>query len=703
MKQYSRNFLNNTKGELIFATAVDTARNRYNSNYHLWKFDANGNFVWKRTLDDFYATPCYISIVVSCIDSSDNIYHLNGRYLLKYNDDGDLIYSIDAKELVSRSNGILWYFEEGAEFRPPIRQLETDIDGNLYFHLYVGLILKFDTDGNFLWVSDDFGEYYGVHVEYMALSKNYDPIIISSLEKKLVFLDKETGLVQKELNLNNVAAYSDAISGINLDTAYVVDFNVDKNNDILLVLRIIPTVSDSYYILLKFDIDGNNSWYRYLEHDRSPNYSYDHTSSWLFEVRLDTYNNICCFSHNYFTYDSRYFYGDDYYKIYMYKYSSEGKLLWTSTFGGLFTDKLTNMSISNQNKMFIIGTTIRREGISYGNAYLKEHCGIKNKFVWSDYLYWWNSFMACFEIDSIGAVVLDTEQSNSPDTLEIDHTCTGSSNYLDIMVKSQSDFTINFIDDKVFNNGVFSAEYLDDTNVEPGYKINLRVSFSPTDTGYYEEMLYIYCEERETPLDSILVRAKADYAEFEVRGNRDFEYLRIGDNKRLDVFVKNIGTTGAYIKDIDAMEEPFSISYTIPYLPEYIGIGEELKVRVRMEATELGIFTGYLDIYSIESDSTCPANITATFTAEVIDKYLKIDSLNFGSIAYCETKTDTIHVLNRYENAITLKYSELLGDDADNFRIVSEPTPNYQLDYKDTALYIIEFYPQAPHKDKQAF
>jgi len=361
------------------------------------------------------------------------------------------------------------------------------------------------------------------------------------------------------------------------------------------------------------------------------------------------------------------------------------------------------MSISKQNKIFIYGITRNRTGIAYGNAYQKEFIIDTCSYGPGHKAHRLNSFLACFDIDSISGIILDETLTESQDSIDIGHTCVGSTSYADMMVKSQSDFTINFIEDSEFNNEIFHAEYLDSTAIEPGDAIKLRVYFTPKDTEYYESMLYIYCEEeRETPLDSILVRAKADYAEFEVRGDRDFEYLRIGDNKRLDVYVKNIGTTGAYIKDIDAMEEPFSISYTIPYLPEYIGIGEELKVRVRMEATELGIFTGYLDIYSIESDSTCPANITATFTAEVIDKYLKIDSLDFGIIPYCETKTDTIHVLNRYENAITLKYSELLGDNADNFRIVSEPAPNYQLGYKDTAEYIIEFYPQAPHKDKQA-
>jgi hypothetical protein len=668
---FDEDLYNNSKGELIVFTCndIDTIIYSYDYEYLIWKFDSYGNLIWRNSIDDKY----HHNTVQMCIDSSDNIYFVNNKVLLKYADNGDLVYSINAKELSIRTNNELSYNEEYNVFGPSnIIDLQTDIDGNIYMYSQNNSILKFDTDGNFLW-SQKYSK-----INNFCVSKDNIPVLLNRDSQSLLFLDKETGITFKQLRFKNISVVDSILNDDEVENINFGYFNINYNNDIVLFGSIVYKNGSHIHCILKFDTEGNNSWITLMYNN------YANTSV----LKIDKNNNI------YFTENDHLLtnFGRN---IRIRKYSNNGKFLWYYVYGSYDEECAYSLSINNENKIFLYGITRSKTGIAFGNAYKKE-------FYQSCYYCPYNNFITCLSIDSISAIALDTVLNKPIDTLDIKYACIDKDTYADIVVKSQSDFMISLNEDKLLDSEYFSAEYIGEAAIEPGDTIGLRVHFMPSDTGYYETMLYIYCDERGSPLDSVLVRAWAYKTEFEALGITDFEFSRIGENKYSDIYVRNTGTTGAYIENIDELNAPFKIKSIIPKLPAFLKPGEQIKLRVEFNPDALGYYEDYIAVSTGISDSTCPAEIRIKINGEVIDKYLKIDSLNFGSIAYCETKTDTIHVLNRYENAITLKYSELLGDDADNFRIVSEPTPNYQLDYKDTALYIIEFYPQAPHKDKQA-
>jgi hypothetical protein len=669
---FDEDLYNNSKGELIVFTCndIDTIIYSYDYEYLIWKFDSYGNLIWRNSIDDKY----HHNTVQMCIDSSDNIYFVNNKVLLKYADNGDLVYSINAKELSIRTNNELSYNEEYNVFGPSnIIDLQTDIDGNIYMYSQNNSILKFDTDGNFLW-SQKYSK-----INNFCVSKDNIPVLLNRDSQSLLFLDKETGITFKQLRFKNISVVDSILNDDEVENINFGYFNINYNNDIVLFGSIVYKNGSHIHCILKFDTEGNNSWITLMYNN------YANTSV----LKIDKNNNI------YFTENDHLLtnFGRN---IRIRKYSNNGKFLWYYVYGSYDEECAYSLSINNENKIFLYGITRSKTGIAFGNAYKKE-------FYQSCYYCPYNNFITCLSIDSISAIALDTVLNKPIDTLDIKYACIDKDTYADIVVKSQSDFMISLNEDKLLDSEYFSAEYIGEAAIEPGDTIGLRVHFMPSDTGYYETMLYIYCDERGSPLDSVLVRAWAYKTEFEALGITDFEFSRIGENKYSDIYVRNTGTTGAYIENIDELNAPFKIKSIIPKLPAFLKPGEQIKLRVEFNPDALGYYEDYIAVSTGISDSTCPAEIRIKINGECIDKYLKIDSLDFGFIPYCKTKTDTIHVINRFENAITLKYSELLGDNADNFSIVSEPSPNYQLDYKDTALYIIEFYPQAPYKDKQAF
>jgi len=311
---------NNSKGDLFFCTSTnhDSLNHKETFKHHIWKFDADREFLWKKNTYNIPTKNAHLEQLI-CIDSSDNIYVLTYYGLEKYNDDGELVYSISSEEICNRSSGILTYSPtEGCIDGANPESFEADKDGNLYLYTSY-LVLKFDTEGNLLWVHNHNIErfwYFGKSI--MTIGKKDNPIYFVSSGNKIVFLDKKTGLVQKELNLNNIPAFANAISGLDVESIEIRRLSRDYNYDLVMIFRIFTLSSDTSNILLKCDTDGNSCWSTLLN---------SKIDDYFCEFVFDKHNNIYCFCHNYYLGERIHF--DDY-NIEMYKYSSSGKLLRTS-------------------------------------------------------------------------------------------------------------------------------------------------------------------------------------------------------------------------------------------------------------------------------------------------------------------------------------------------------------------------------------
>lgn len=166
--------------------------------------------------------------------------------------------------------------------------------------------------------------------------------------------------------------------------------------------------------------------------------------------------------------------------------------------------------------------------------------------------------------------------------------------------------------------------------------------------------------------------------EISVLGNipQDFTFpdTKVGQSSDLEIKFRNTGQSDITIDKLPAIAAPFSVVAMYPAPTTTILPGGEFTVTVRFSPTSHGDYNSILNVESIRFANSCPASNNTELFAKAVEALLSIDKflVDFGVMAYCETKTDTIKIQNTGTTDITFFAPTITGTDASLFSIANQ-------------------------------
>jgi len=166
--------------------------------------------------------------------------------------------------------------------------------------------------------------------------------------------------------------------------------------------------------------------------------------------------------------------------------------------------------------------------------------------------------------------------------------------------------------------------------------------------------------------------------EISVIGNAPLDFTfpdtKVGQSSDLEIRFRNTGESYITIDELPQIGTPFSVVSMYPSPVASIPPDGEFTITVRFSPTSNGDYNSILNVQSIRFANSCPASNNTELYGKAVEALLSIDKflVDFGVMAYCETKTDTIKIQNTGTTDITFFTPNITGADASLFSIANQ-------------------------------
>lgn len=280
------------------------------------------------------------------------------------------------------------------------------------------------------------------------------------------------------------------------------------------------------------------------------------------------------------------------------------------------------------------------------------------------------------------------------DTLEFGSHCPGIPIEKQFSIRNNYTMTVKVSRLETEDTQNFSSDMDDNTNIGIGGSRNINVHFNSTEPGLYITRLDIYVYGQSEPAASVILRAEVKSSKLEFIGNGVFDNLKPGQRDTLNVKLINSGNDYAYLEKFLPLSEPFVMLEVNPQLPRKINPGDEIDIKLEYSYNSLYQDNNILKIKSIPDFGQCldSAVMQLFGQGETFVIGLEPEFIDYGIVARCKTVLDTLRVINLEGGDFEiLEPAEIIGADAQFFKIISQPTSPKMLGLQEAAEYIIEF------------
>ncbi len=606
----------------------------------LVKFDPDSKLIWEINFEDR-------GLIALTIDPYDNIIVSSSEHIEKYSSDGELIWNF------SYDNERIFNY------------LVSDSEGNIYARLEgKNRIMKIDKDGNFTWTQN-----LGLGILIIAVNSNDDLVVLRSdpkatLDYNYYILDKEDGSVL--FRKNAIAGYIVRWIAVDKDDNIIFsggDFNYDNSN----------WDNES---TTKMDKDGNII-YNIIH---PPMSIFDVDPVHEFQINsVDQYGNAYVAL---LTLTSK----EDNHDVLIKKIDPSGMILWEYQFGvneSNINDYAYSTKFKPPNTLCIGGNTPGK---------LEKYYSPVN----TDYQVPGHpAFLAKFTVERINFEIYDKDIEEQFDTLDLGKICLGDTKTGFAAVKNFSDFGLHLKPPVFEDNEHFSGGYMRGDSLFWNDTLGVRIHVAPDKTGPIETMMYIYCNEDDAIMDSLLIKALVVEPGMEISNDIDFGYVKFGKRPEKTFTIHNTGTSDLYISDLNEFDLPFRITETDPAIPAVLIPGDSMIVTMTVQGTAEKEYFDTLSVETQKIGEACPIDGFVKLHTITLRYELAANDIDYGFVADCKTPLDTVRLVNCGGAPVKL-LDEAYLKNKDDFEIVSATPLGTVLDFLDTAFYVIRFTPQAP-------
>ncbi len=284
---------------------------------------------------------------------------------------------------------------------------------------------------------------------------------------------------------------------------------------------------------------------------------------------------------------------------------------------------------------------------------------------------------------------------NEISALDLGKICLGDTKTGYAAVKNFSDFGLQLKPPVFTDSEHFSGEFMRGDSLFWNDTLGVRIHIAPDKTGPIETMMYIYCNEDDAVMDSLLIKALVVEPGMEISNDIDFGYVKFGKRPEKTFTIHNTGTSDLYISDLNEFDLPFRISETDPAIPAVLIPGDSMIVTMTVQGTAEEEYFDTLSIETQKIGEACPIDGFVNLHTITLRYELKANDIDYGFVADCKTPQDTVRLVNCGAAPVELLDEGYLNN-KDDFEIVSATPMGTVLNFLDTAFYVIRFTPQAP-------
>ena len=567
-----------------------------------------------------------------CIDPWDNIIIGTQNRLEKYSPDGKLLWSFKDPEVV-----------------PIFSYLISDKEGNIYCRYgYCQNFCKINKDGILEWK-----KYFANYVLIIDLNSNDDLIVLRSdtqsmLDYNYYIFNKDDGsILQRKKSISGFGVRWIAVDSNDNIIFSGVDYNFDDT----------PWDNEC---TVKIDRDGNLI-YKVMYPVNGTLFDIDPMAECQLNS-VDQYGNAFIAT-----------------RKGVYKIDPYGKILWTYDVPiSLFTIKFeppNTILVGGRAKDFLPDVW---DSVNTDYQVSKQ-----------------SAFLAKFTVERINFEIYDKDIEEQFDTLDLGKICLGDTKTGFVAVKNFSDFGLELKPPVFEDNEHFSGEYMRGDSLFWNDTLGVRIHVAPDKTGPIETMMYIYCNEDDEILDSLLIKALVVEPGMEISNDIDFGYVKFGKRPEKTFTIHNTGTSDLYISDLNEFDLPFRITETDPAIPAVLIPGDSMIVTMTVQGTAEDEYFDTLSVETQKIGEACPIDGFVNLHTITLRYELAANDIDYGFVASCETPLDTVRLVNCGAAPIELLDEGYLNN-KDDFEIVSATPMGTVLNFLDTAFYLIRFTPQAP-------
>lgn len=269
-------------------------------------------------------------IIAGTSDSYGN--GTNDIYLLKINNQGDLIWSKSFSTTLDETSASITYAIDGGFIICGNTRNTNNLGRN-------ALIIKIDTEGNLIW-KRDYGSTGGETASEVIITSDNNYIFVGSKA------DPSTGIQNiylVKIDASGNLIWEKELGGSDSDEAY----SISKTNDGGYILSGY-TVSygngarDAF--LLKVNSDGNEEWHQ--------TFGTEHSDEFRKVIQSSDGDYYCVGAVNAY-FSQQFIYND----LFLVKTDSQGNLIWQKTFGGNLDDYASYLLLNNEGGYVIVGST----------------------------------------------------------------------------------------------------------------------------------------------------------------------------------------------------------------------------------------------------------------------------------------------------------------------------------------------------------
>jgi len=249
-------------------------------------------------------------------------------------------------------------------------------------------------------------------------------------------------------------------------------------------------------------------------------------------------------------------------------------------------------------------------------------------------------------------------------------------------IRNETNFDMNLSEPSLVRDNGFEIEHLGNKFITPDEFTEFEISFTKLDVEPNIKRMYntIYFYAEECPgmiIDSLVVWLEYYDPAMASMGTLDFGDVNAFQIVERDLVITNTGDGPLYFDSIDNFidREPFRIIGITPALPFTLQVGETFTLRIRARPTGEGGFINFIDANSVKNGNSCPAFASFEMIVNGLQPLFEATpEIDFGTVAWCLTPTDTIAIKNPAEATASFNitsHGEIVGPDAASFSITS--------------------------------
>lgn len=230
----------------------------------------------------------------------------------------------------------------------------------------------------------------------------------------------------------------------------------------------------------------------------------------------------------------------------------------------------------------------------------------------------------------------------------------------------------------------------------PGVAMPITITYTAKSKGDIMSSLIISARECSAQ-DTVIILAKGIETQLDFSGTGQFNDVRVGEKAIITVSLTNNGTANANLPaNFFPINTPFRIVSTSPPLPVVLQPNQTVFIDIEYAPTLERKDSAVLSIESLTSVQSCidTAAMLLSGNGYISNVITSVASLQFGNVARCDTKTDTIRLINKGGNIVRLDSVAIItGIHPQGFTIIQQPPIPTDINSNDSVTYIVKFNP----------